>query len=124
MLEPFLIQNRASRTETSLLLLYTGTLSADRQTKCDLFIARHKARAYFTDAESDPSFLIHHHPFLLIFYWALIFQILKRVRAIGVRSRLYKGAENERYPNIREDPIVFPTLFSISLPCFSDSTPL
>jgi len=73
MLESLLIKNRASRTETSLLFLYTGALSADRKTIRDLFFTPHKARAHFTDAESDSSFLIHNRNFLLIFLLGIDF---------------------------------------------------
>jgi hypothetical protein len=73
MLEPLFIKNRASRTETSLLLFYAGTLSAGRKAKCDLFIALRKARAHCTDAESYPSFLIHPPPFLQTFLLGIDF---------------------------------------------------
>jgi hypothetical protein len=73
MLEPLFIKNRASRTETSLLLFYAGTLSAGRKAKCDLFIALRKARAHFAEAESNSSFLIHHRLFLQTFLLGIDF---------------------------------------------------
>jgi hypothetical protein len=73
MLEPLLIQNRASRAETSLLILYTATLSADRKTIRDLFFTLYKARAHFAEAESDSPILIHNRSFLLLFLWGIDF---------------------------------------------------
>jgi hypothetical protein len=73
MLEPLLIKNRASRTETSLLLLDTGALSAYRKTIRDLFFTLDKARAHFAEAESDSPILIHHRKFFLIFLLGIDF---------------------------------------------------
>jgi plastocyanin len=59
MREILLCLYRASRTETSLLVFYAGTLPGTRKTECNLFFAVNKTRAHSADAEPNRFFPVH-----------------------------------------------------------------